>query len=75
MKPLGSIVSLYYDGFDVVEVDEVIQTQTGRSYRCISNRVQEKGKYKSRQHIKALVIDQADITEDDVVHPLYWYRR
>lgn len=75
MRPIGSIVSLYYDGWAVAEEGDVIQTTTGRSYRVISNRVQEKGRHRGRQHIKALVIDKCDVSEEDTVLPLYWYAR
>lgn len=75
MKPVGSLVSLYYDSDRLVEEADVIRTPTGRSYRVVSVRVQERGKNAGRQIIKALVIDPADVAPDDVVHPLHWYSR
>jgi hypothetical protein len=75
VRPIGSIVSLYYDGWAVAEEGDVIQTTTGRSYRVISNRIQEKGKHAGRQHIKAMVIEPEDVSASDVVLKLWWYKR
>lgn len=75
MKPVGSLVSLYYDSDRLVEEADVIRTPTGRSYRVVSVRVQERGKNAGRQHIKALVIEPSEVTIDDVVHPIHWYSR
>ena len=75
MRPIGSVVSLTYDSRVPVEQDDVIQTRTGRSYRCLANRIQQRGKWKGRQHITALVIDACDVSPDDTVHRLVWYER
>lgn len=70
--PVGSVVSITYDGF-IVEGD-VLRTTTGRMYWVIECRVQMRGKHRGRHHLKCLVVDEVpeDVKE---VRPLYWYPR
>jgi hypothetical protein len=75
VRPVGSFVSLYYDSVVIAEEGDVVMTPTGRSYRVIENRVQVGGKHDGRQHIRALVINHADVVETDRVLMLRWYRR
>lgn len=72
---VGSEVGIYYDGVAQVDEGDVIRTSTGRCYRAIHNRIQQKGKHVGRQHLRVQVIDPSEVTEADTVHPIYWYRR
>jgi hypothetical protein len=73
--PLGAEVSLYYDAARPIQVDEFLQTPTGRTYRIIGVRIQQRGKNVGRQHLRAVVSDPAEITEGDVVRVIHWYAR
>jgi hypothetical protein len=73
--PVGNVVGIYYDGAAEVSEGDVIRTPTGRSYRVVANRVQARGRHIGRQHLRVLVIDPAEVSEDDTVHPLHWYSR
>jgi hypothetical protein len=74
-KPPGSIVSLYFDSPTLMREDDVIRTESGKCYRVVSNRVQERGKHVGRQHLTCRVIEEAEVTADDFVMPIYWYAR
>jgi hypothetical protein len=74
--PVGAEVRLFYDALDrEVQPDDVIQTPTGRSYLVLGIRRQIRGVHIGRWHARCLVIDQAAVPEDAVVHPVTWYRR
>jgi len=75
MRPVGSIVSLYYDARVFVEEGDVIRTPSGRQYRVVEARRQQKGKHAGRWHLKALVLDPTDDPGDVPVHLLVWYKR
>lgn len=72
---VGADVGLYYDARVEVEEGDVIRTTAGRCYRVLHARQQQRGKHEGRWHLRALVIDPGDVSEDDTVHPLHWYRR
>lgn len=73
--PPGAEVGLYVDLAARVAPDEVIQTESGRRYLVIRVRVQERGRYRGRQHLRAIVCDVDDVTGDRRVHRIRWYRR
>lgn len=74
--PIGALVEIYYDSpIHKVERGDVIRTTSGRCYRAEYIRIQQRGVYTGRQHIKAMVIDPEDVSETDTVHPLHWYPR
>lgn len=73
----GTTVSLYWDSREMAEVGDYIRTvTTGRTYEVIGTRVQIRGRHVGRQHLRCIVM-AADFepAEDDVVHPIAWYRR
>jgi hypothetical protein len=72
---VGNVVGLYMDTRAEVEFGDVIQTQTGRTYRVVEARRQERGKHAGRWHLRVLVVVAASITPSDNVKPLRWYRR
>lgn len=73
--PIGADVSLYWDGLGPVAEDDVMRTTAGRCYRVLHARQQERGRHEGRWHLRALVIDPADVSETDTVHSIRWYRR
>lgn len=82
--PAGAIVRLYVDLVARVKIDDVIETQSGRGYRVLSAREQERGKHAGRQHLQCLVLTAA-WQEDAVawaewmgfstIHQIRWYKR
>lgn len=74
--PIGRVVGLYIDTrTDHVDEGDVIRTQTGRSYRVVESRRQERGKHIGRWHLQALVVDPASVTAEDRVIEIVWYPR
>lgn len=73
--PRGTEVGLYYDSPTLVQVDDFLQTRSGRTYLIISVRIQERGKHVGRQHLRALVSGPEEIGSGDKVHPIFWYSR
>lgn len=71
--PIGAVVRLYFDSIDPVGREDFIQTPTGRTYRVLGGRVQQRGKHRGRQHLQCLVVDQAP--PGATVHHLVWYPR
>lgn len=74
-KPPGSIVALYFDSPRLMVADDVIRTESGKCYRVVSNRVQQRGKHVGRQHLTCEVVAPETVTADDFVMPIYWYAR
>lgn len=72
---IGNVVSLYMDTSRDIEFGDCIRTTSGRAYRVVASRQQERGKHAGRWHLRAQVIDASTISEDDTVIPLMWYRR
>ncbi len=70
--PVGAVVGLFYDGRRVV-VGEYLRTRTGRTYQAVTVRVQQKGAHPGRQHLRCLVVEEAQ--RGVRVHPLCWYPR
>lgn len=76
IAPPGSIVSLYVDLAAPVELDDLIETQTGRRYRVLAVRVQERGKHRGRQHLRVLVLHRDDqAPPESRTHRIRWYKR
>jgi hypothetical protein len=73
--PAGAIVGLYVDLVERVDVDDVIETQTGRCYRVLAVRVQQRGKAKGRHHLRCLVLDADDTAGGSKIHRIRWYKR
>lgn len=73
--PRGTEVGLYYDSSNPVQVDDFLQTQSGRTYLITSVRIQEQGKHIGRQHLRALVSGPEEIGPEDKVHLILWYSR
>ncbi len=73
--PVGRVVGLYMDTLRTVAEQDVITTPSGRAYRVVGVRRQERGIHEGRWHLRALVIDPTTIQDGDEVIPLVWYRR
>jgi hypothetical protein len=77
--PLGAIVGLYVDLVASVATGDLIETQTGRCYFVVDVRVQKRGRHQGRQHLRAQVIDRADVCPSAMVgrtvHTIRWYKR
>lgn len=74
--PIGNIVTLYFDTRRTLDVGDICQSATtGRSYRIVTARRQTRGKHEGRWHIQAVVIDPAEITDDDHIFTYHWYKR
>jgi hypothetical protein len=72
--PLGSIVSIYYDGRVQLQEGYCLQTRTGRVYVIVELRRQLKGRHRLRWHIKALVSETIPEGTKQV-YPIVWYKR
>lgn len=74
--PAGAVVGLYVDLHEVVQLGDVIETQTGRRYLVASTRVQRSGMHAGRQHLRAVVLAPgAELPEVGMLHRIVWYRR
>lgn len=76
--PVGATVRIYVDLVERVEVDHVIQTTSGRRYRVIGVRVQQRGKHAGRQHLQCLVIERSMLVGEWIettIHHIRWYPR
>jgi hypothetical protein len=82
--PAGAIVSLYVDLRASVADNDVIETQTGRRYRVLDVRVQQRGKHVGRQHLRCIVLGDEGEHDDlnrsadprmSAVHRIRWYER
>ena len=74
--PAGAIVSLYVDLQRRVELNDIIETGTGRRYAVLQVRVQERGKHVGRQHLRAIVLGRDErIGENSTIHRIRWYQR
>jgi hypothetical protein len=85
IAPAGAIVSLYVDLVARVQIDDIIETRSGRRYQALEVRVQKRGKNVGRQHLRCRVMDEGErhpyegMTPDHplipTVHRIRWYRR
>ena len=77
IAPPGAIVSLYLDSIARVELDDIIRTQTGRRYLVVAIRIQQRGKHRGRQHLRAVVLaaDDSVVCPDATIHDIRWYAR
>jgi len=73
--PAGAIVKLYLDTGWTVREGDVIQTQTGRAYRVLELRRQERGRHAGRWHLVVVVLAPGELAPDDRIIPIRWYRR
>lgn len=74
--PIGAIVKLYFDTRRTLAPGDVCQSSTtGRSYRIVTARQQQRGKHTGRWHVEAVVIDPATVDDDDRIFTYFWYRR
>ena len=79
--PVGSVVSIYIDAAQVLDEGDFVTTRTGRAYRVLANRIQERGKHIGRQHLRVMVVDldevERGLAEDPqrVSLPIFWYSR
>lgn len=73
--PAGSVVSIYYDGaFTPLQPGEALRTPTGRTYLVVDVRVQNRGLYIGRQHLRC-VVTEGEAPAGVRVAPLHWYKR
>lgn len=70
--PIGAVVSLYVDLVARVGSGDIIETQTGRRYRVLSVREQQRGKHRGRQHLVCVVMAADELTYEGMQpdHPL-----
>lgn len=74
--PEGAVVKLYVDLWEPVAVGDTIRTESGRSYRALTVRTQERGKHRGRQHLTCLVLEPgAPALPGTMVHTIRWYKR
>lgn len=72
----GAIVGIYVDLVAPVATGDVIETTSGRRYRAVEVRVQQRGHHVGRQHLRCLVMSTDDPVDATVtVHQISWYRR
>ena len=72
--PPGAVVGLYVDTPKVLDLGDVIATETGRRYRVVGVRVQQRGAHTGRQHLRCEVL-APDADADPPRLTLRWYRR
>lgn len=76
--PKGAIVKLYFDTRRVLEVHAIVRSgATGRCYRIVEARRQEKGKHAGRWHVQGLVLGilTDEQLEGEDVYTYRWYPR
>lgn len=82
--PAGAIVRIYLDLVARVGTGDIIETQSGRRYRVLGVRVQERGKHAGRQHLSCVVLGPDELTYEGMtpdhpsiptVHKIRWYPR
>ena len=72
--PPGAEVGLYVDAVRQLEAGDLVTTESGRAYRVVSVRVQERGKRVGRQHLRVVVLASTPAGEAPAL-TLRWYRR
>lgn len=85
--PVGAVVGIYVDLAERIGSGDIIETQTGRRYKVLVVREQERGRHVGRQHLRCLVVDDDIEPESPVfagregtqrpgmVHRIRWYSR
>jgi hypothetical protein len=75
-KPPGSVVSIYWDGWEDAVEGDLLRSATGRTYRIVGVRVQQRGKHVGRQHLTC-VVQEPDFepVDGEKVHMIVWYSR
>ena len=73
--PVGAIVGLYVDLVARVSDGDEIETRSGRRYAVIGVREQLRGSNAGRQHLRAVVLDEAAPRTTGTVHRIRWYAR
>lgn len=74
-KPVGSVVYLYLDVFRDVQVADLVRTPSGRLYRVVDVRRQERGIHRGRWHLHALVLDPSTPLDGESIIDIVWYPR
>jgi hypothetical protein len=72
--PPGAEVGLYVDAVRQLEAGDLVLTETGRAYRVVAVRVQQRGKRTGRQHLRVVVLAEPPADEVPAL-TLRWYRR
>lgn len=73
--PIGNIVRLYFDTPRTLDEGDVVRSPTGRAYRIVHVRRQERGIHEGRWHVQGLVMDPGSVTADDNIFDYVWYPR
>lgn len=72
----GALVSLYVDLVNRVDLNDIIETRSGRRYAVLHVREQQRGKNAGRQHLRCIVLgDDERIGENSTIHRIRWYAR
>ncbi len=66
-------IGLHYDADEIVSEGDYLQTRTGRCYKVLKVRIQMKGFWKGRYHLRCMVVQEPE--KDCVIHELVWYPR
>lgn len=74
-RQIGEPAYLYIDAAQEMEEGDVVRTPSGKSYRVVSTRIQQKGKHIGRQHLQTIVIDPKEVSSTDTVLEIHWYPR
>lgn len=72
--PAGALVSIYYDGWQDLQVGDALKTPAGRVYVVAGARKQLRGKHVGRQHLSCVVGD-GETTISGNTYSLHWYPR
>lgn len=70
----GSVVSIYYDALEPVDVGDALVTRTGRTYLIVAARRQARGKHTGRWHLRCAVAEHT-APAGVRTHQLFWYKR
>lgn len=70
---IGDEVGLYYDADAPVLEGDFLVTRTGRCYKVVKLRIQQRGQNKGRYHLRCVVSEKVE--KSAKVHSLCWYPR
>lgn len=81
--PVGATVRIHIDLAARVAVGDVIETASGRGYRVLGVRIQERGKHAGRQHLQCVVLPNEWASDPEewmkpssfTIHRIRWYPR
>lgn len=66
--PIGGEVGFHIDLPDIIVEGDYLRSPTGRTYLAIKCRVQARGMYVGRQHLRCIVVNPSDVERGATVH-------